>query len=358
MMTHRFARDYLEGNAITQGTEAARLPLCENIMPNRDPLAFAPNRLVVALVYEGLCTFEFAATVEVFGLHRPEMGADWYSFAVASLEQGPFRANGGFRVVVEDGPNPLQRAGTIIIPGWRDIETPVPSAVCDMLRAAKARGVRIAAICSGVFPVAAAGLLDGRRATTHWRHRDVLRRRYPGIEVVADELYVDEGDVLTAAGGAAAIDLCLHLVQRDFGTRAANQVAQRLIAPLHREGRQSQFIERPMPARHEGTGISELLDMMRARIDERHTIASLAKASGMSVRTFLRKFKATTGMPPGEWLVAERLNRARELLESSNSDIENVAFLSGFGCSASLRHHFRKRVGVSPAVYRANFTRP
>ena len=212
-----------------------------------------PNRLVVALAYDGLCTFEFGIAIEVFGLPRPEMGPDWYRFAVCAVDQGRMRAVGGFQLVADGGLELLEEAGTIIIPGWRSAHgAPVPPALIESLRRAHARGARLMSICSGVFVLAAAGLLSGRRATTHWRYVERLSAAYPDIKVEPDVLYVDEGSVLTSAGSAAGIDLCLHVVRHDFGAEVANRLARRLVVPPHREGGQAQFIERPMPPAREG----------------------------------------------------------------------------------------------------------
>ena len=315
------------------------------------------NRLAVVLAYDGLCTFEFGVAVEVFGLPRPEMGPDWYRFGVASLEPGPLRAAGGLRVEVDGGAALLARAGTIIVPGWRGAAEPVPEPLCRALRKAHARGTRVLSLCSGVFVLAAAGLLAGRRATTHWRHLDALRSTHPDIALVPDVLYVDEGSVLTAAGSAAGIDLCLHLVRRDFGPAAANSVARRLVVPPHREGGQAQYVPRPVPTEREGARLGPLLDRMRARLDRPQPLPALAREAGMSLRTFLRRFRDATGCPPGEWLLRQRLDRARELLEGGAraAPVEEVAGLCGFGSAATLRHHFRRRFGLGPAAYRARF---
>jgi AraC family transcriptional regulator, transcriptional activator FtrA len=327
------------------------------IMPKpRRPGPPPANRLVVALAYDGLCTFEFGVAVEVFGLPRPEMGPDWYRFGVASLEPGPLRATGGLRVEVDGGAALLARAGTIVVPGWRGASEPVPDALCRALRRAHARGARVLSLCSGVFVLAAAGLLEGRRATTHWRYMDALRRAHPGIALEEDVLYVDEGSVLTAAGSAAGIDLCLHLVRRDFGPDAANSVARRLVVPPHREGGQAQYVPRPVPTAREGARLGPLLDRMRARLDRPQPLPALAREAGMSLRTFLRRFRDATGHPPGEWLLRQRLDRARELLEGARAaPVEEVAGLCGFGSAATLRHHFRRRFGLGPAAYRARF---
>ncbi|OCP38732.1 transcriptional regulator FtrA [Ensifer sp. LC163] len=333
-------------------------PYMLKIMPK--PLATSPspaNPLVVALAYDGLCTFEFGVAVEMFGLPRPEMGEGWYRFAVAAIEPGELRATGGIRLVADGGLDLLAEAGTIIVPGWRGADTPVPEALCRALRAAHAGGARVLSICSGVFVLAAAGLLSGLRATTHWRYTDKLKTLYPDIEVVPDVLYVDSGAVLTSAGSAAGIDLCLHLIRRDFGSDAANRVARRLVVPPHRDGGQAQYIERAVPEVHESARLGPLIDRMRARLGEDFSIAALAKSVGMSERTFLRRFEAATGTTPARWLLGERLARARQLLEESTLGMEQVAEVSGFGSTQTLRHHFRQQLSTTPAAYRATFGR-
>lgn len=317
------------------------------------PKAISP--LAVALAYDGLCTFEFGVAVEVFGLPRPELGPDWYRFAVAALDDGPLRAMGGIRIEADGGLDLLNQADIIVIPGWRGALEPVPTALTIALRQANARGARILSICSGAFVLAASGLLKGRRATTHWRYAATLADLYPDIQVVPDVLYVDEGNILTSAGSAAGIDLCLHLVRRDFGPEAANSVARRLVVQPHREGGQAQFIETPVPIAREGARLAPLLDHLRETLAEDHSLSSMASRAGMSLRTFLRRFQAMTGTTPGEWLLTERLARAREVLECSSLPVEEVATLTGFGSAATLRHHFRQRLGLSPASYRTHF---
>lgn len=319
------------------------------------PIATPP--LVVALAYDGLCTFEFGVAVEVFGLSRPELGPDWYRFAVAALDAGPLRAVGGIRVEADGGLDLLDQADIIVIPGWRGAREPVPGDLIAALRRADKRGTRILSICSGAFVLAAAGLLNGRRATTHWRYAATLGELYPDIRVMPDVLYVDEGNILTSAGSAAGIDLCLHLVRRDFGSEAANSVARRLVVQPHREGGQAQFIEAPVPTAREGARLAPLLDHLRERLAEVHSLSDMASQAGMSVRTFLRRFQSLTGTTPGDWLLTERLGRARDLLETSSLPVEEVATLTGFGSAATLRHHFRRRLGLSPANYRERFRR-
>lgn len=313
------------------------------------------NPLVVVLAYDGLCTFEFGIAVEIFALPRPEMGEEWYRFAVAGVDPGELRATGGFRLVVDGGLELLSEAGTIIVPGWRGADVPVPAALCEQLVAAHQRGARILSICSGVFVLAAAGLLDNRQATTHWRYTDLLQQRYPAIKVTPDVLYIDNGDVLTSAGSAAGIDLCLHLVRRDYGSVAANRVARRLVVSPHRDGGQAQFIQQAVPVAYEGHRLGALFDYLHARLAEPHTVESLAKFVGMSPRTFLRRFTATTGKTPAQWLLHARLSRSQDLLENSQLSIERIAEEVGFGSVATMRHHFKNQLSTTPAAYRRGF---
>ena len=331
------------------------MPTSVKIVPKRSRPRSVANRLVVALAYDGLCTFEFGVAVEIFGLERPEMGKAWYRFRVAAIESGPLRAAGGIRVESDGGLRLIERAGTIIVPGWRGADCPVPERLLAALRRAHKRGARLVSFCSGVFVLAATGLLDGKRATTHWRYAERLAHAYPEISVVPDVLYIDEGNLLTAAGSAAGIDLSLHLIRRDWGAAAANSVARRLVVQPHRDGGQAQFIEAPVPEAREGGRLGPLLERMRAEPARETTIAALAQTAGMSRRTFLRRFKANTGSTPGAWLATVRIARARELLKSSTGAIEEVAAAAGFGSAATLRHHFRKQVKVSPAAYRRRF---
>jgi AraC family transcriptional activator FtrA len=311
--------------------------------------------LVVALAYDRLCTFEFGIAVEVFGLPRPEMGPGWYRFAVAGVDEGEMRATGGLRFSVDGGLELLEQAALIIVPGWRSIDAPVPERLVAALKAAHARGARILSFCSGVFVLATAGLLEGRRATTHWRYAEALQLRFPDIRVTPDVLYVDEGAVLTSAGTAAGLDLCLHIIRQDFGAGAANKVARRLVIPAHRDGGQAQFIRQPVPRAHESSRLAPLLDHMRTNLGDDHTAEALAARAGMSRRTFLRRFEAATGLTPARWLLAERLGKARELLETTGISIEEVAALSGFGTPGTLRHHFRQQLSTTPAAYRESF---
>jgi AraC family transcriptional regulator, transcriptional activator FtrA len=311
---------------------------------------------VVALAYDNLCTFEFGCTVELFALPRPELTVPWYEFTVCAAEPGPLRAAGGLRLSVTRGLKLLDRADTIVVPGWRSIEERPPEALLKALARAYRRGARLCSICSGVFVLAAAGVLDGKRATTHWKYAPALAARYPRICVEPNALYVDEGQVITSAGSAAGLDMLLHLVRRDFGAKIANQVAQRLVLAPHREGGQAQFVPRPVASDERGR-LARLLDFIRAHPEARHTLKSLAARGAMSIRTLQREFRAATGQAPYEWIVAERIGRARELLESTGLAQEAIAERVGIGSVESLRHHFRRRMGTTPARYRARFAR-
>ena len=328
-------------------------------MPNPLSTAITEGPLVVALAYDGLAVFEFGIVVEVFGLPRPEMGPGWYRFAVASVRPGPVWARGGVRLHADGGLDLLATASGGGGPGGPAAgggRGPHPGGAA--LRAAPAGGPTLAAICGGAFVLAQAGLLKGRGATTHLLFNERFAAAHPGVRLVPDVLYVDEGQVLTSAGSAAGIDLCLHIVRRDFGPTVANRVARRLVMPPHRDGGQAQFTERPVPPQREGTRLSPLLDRMRERLAEDQPLAMLAAEAGMSVRTFLRRFEAATGMTPAAWLLSERLARARELLEGSGSSLDDIAVACGFGSVVTFRNQFRAKLGTSPSAYRKQFSAP
>lgn len=324
-------------------------------MPKNESPSFPANRRVVSLVYDGLCTFEFGITAEVFGLHRPEAGPDWYQFKSVSLEDQVLHACGGLTVTATGTEADLHQAGTIIVPGWRGPDAPVPDQICGALVRAHRGGARIISICGGAYVLAAAGLLDGRRATTHWRFAEHLAYRYPAIKIDATCLYVDEGDILTSAGSSAGIDLCLHIVRSDFGAELANTVARRLVMYSHRQGGQSQFIERPVPLRREADRLSSILDHILANLQDPHTISSLAHHAGMSERTFQRRFQSLTGLSPLKWILRERLEQARILLETSSTAPDEIARVTGLGSAENLRLQFGRCYGISPVTYRNRF---
>jgi AraC family transcriptional regulator, transcriptional activator FtrA len=313
------------------------------------------NRRVVALIYDGVCTFEFAIVVEVFALRRPELDVDWYTFAVASIDRASSRATGGVRIVAPNDLSILRRAGTIVIPGWKGANVPVPRSLIRALRDAHNRGARLMSVCSGVFVLAATGLLDGKRATTHWRYVDALRSRYPSIHVEPDVLYVDEGDILTSAGSAAGIDLCLHVVRRDYGAAIANEVARRMVVPPHRDGGQAQYIAGPVAPRAE-SNLSAVMEWATRRLQAALSVKQLAARANMSPRTFARRFVEQTGTTPHRWLTRQRLFAAQRMLETTSHAIDRIAETVGFDTPEALRHHFRRQFGTTPTQYRKRFS--
>ena len=323
-------------------------------MPISDQIPPRPNRRVAVLVYPGLCLFEYSCVAEVFGLERPEAGKDWYRFSTVSVGGKSVPTQYGGRLTPDADLSALRRAGTIIIPGWAGADVPVPVPLIAALQAAHKRGARLLSICSGVFVLAATGLLDGERATTHWRYAEAFRQRYPQVALDPDVLYVDNGRVLTSAGSAAGLDLCLHLVRRDFGSQLANVVARRLVIPPHREGGQAQFVPQPVTPLQKDT-LSPLLDRLRRQLDRPHSVAALAASVNMSERSFLRRFQQATGTSPLAWLTEARVQHARELLERTALSIDAVAERSGFGTAITLRHHFRRKLQTSPQAYRQRF---
>ena len=319
-------------------------------MPNSAP---TPNEspLVCAIAYDGLCTFEFGIAVELFGLSRPEFD-DWYRFAVVKAEPGPIRAVGGITMDAEDDLTLLQQASLIIVPGWRGAETPVPEALRHALQSAHANGARIASICSGVFVLAAAGLLDGKNATTHWRYTDLLAAKFPQINVDPDVLFFENDGIYTSAGSAAGLDLGLYIIRQDFGAKAAASVARRLVLPAQRDGGQRQFIPRPEPKARIGSGLAALQDRVRATLNEDWPIERMAQTAGTSSRTLARRFHEELGTTPLSWLKVERVTRAAELLETDHIPLADVWDICGFGSAETFRRDFRKVMGVPPAKYR------
>jgi transcriptional regulator GlxA family with amidase domain len=261
----------------------------------------------------------------------------------------------GFDVLVPHGLEALDRADTVVVPGIGDRAWPIADAPLAALRAAAERGARVASICTGAFVLAAAGLLDGRRATTHWRYAERLAREFPAVAVDPDVLYVDEGDVLTSAGVAAGIDLCLHIVRRDHGARVANAVARRIVVAAHRGGGQAQFVERPLPDDAGGDGLAPTRAWMEERLAQSLTVEQMARHAGYSARSFARRFVAETGTTPLQWLIARRVAEAQRLLEGTDLAIEEVAARAGFGTAVGLRQHFARVAGTAPTAYRRAF---
>jgi len=312
-------------------------------------------RNVAALAYDGLCTFEFGIAVELFGLRRKNLDVEWYDFEVCSLERGPIRASGGILLQARPGLRSLQRAGTIIIPGWRNADEAPPPSLLRALRKAHAEGARLVSICSGVFVLAATGLLDGRRATTHWRYVDRLMSRFPKIRVEPDVLYVDEGNILTSAGSAAGIDLGLHIVRRDYGAAIANEIARRLVMPPHREGGQAQYVRDPIRS-GAAAGLAPMMQWAEANLDRTLRIHDLAQKAAMAPRTFARRFREQTGTTPHQWLMHQRLLSAQRRLEKTGDTIDQVAEAVGLQTAATLRQYFSSVLGTTPSAYRRRFS--
>ena len=327
-----------------------------NIMPKRAMNGSGQpgprNNRVAVLAYDGVNAFELGLAVEVSGL--PNVGPDWYQVVVCAERPGvPLAAGGGVKVVAECGVSCLQQVVTIIFPGWQHVDAAPSDALLDALRSTHARGARIASICSGVFVVAAAGLLEGRCVAACWARAEALARKHPSLTVDPDVFYVDDGDIMSSVGRAAGLDLCVHIVRKDFGAEVANDVARRLVTPAHREGGQAQFI--PRPVWPEGGPLVELRAWIRDHLDQDLTIADLSAKARMSRRTFIRRFEEAAGTSPGEWVAQERMAQACTLLEATGMSVEEVATAVGFGSADTLRHHFRVRFDTSPARYRMGF---
>jgi AraC family transcriptional regulator, transcriptional activator FtrA len=315
--------------------------------------SLTPHR-IVALAYPGMGVFELGVVVEVFGLPRPELDVpSWYRLEVCAVRPGAQAAIGGVSIEVQHGLEIMAAADTVIVPGWPVAEE-VPEPLIAALRAARDREARIVSICSGAFVLAAAGLLDGRPAATHWRYADQLALRYPATRVDRQVLYVDDGDVLTSAGSAAGIDLCLHLVRKDHGAAVANHVARRLVMSPHRDGGQAQYVEQPV-ANDDDTRIHDVIAWLEGDLSRPSTVAELAARAHLSERQFSRRFREVTGDSPHGWLIGRRIAASLPMLEAGDDPVERVAAAVGFPTAVTFRHHFRSRLQTSPTAYRRAF---
>jgi AraC family transcriptional activator FtrA len=309
---------------------------------------------VVALLNEPQSPFELACAAEVFDTAVPGAPAR-YSFEICAERTGVLRTTTGYSILVDMGLEALHEADTVVVPGWQPPGTPVAPTVVEALQAVHRRGVRVVAICTGAFVLAQAGLLDGRRATTHWRNAGRLAAEFPEVEVDEDVLYVDHGDIATSAGSGAGIDLCLHLVRSDHGAAYAAQVARNMVLPPHREGSQLQYATRPAPARVDES-LAPLLEWAAARLDTRLTLERLAEHAGLSSRTLARRFTEQLGVSPGQWLLGRRLDAARALLEQTDLPVEAIAVRVGLTSAVNLRRRFRAHLGTTPGAYRRTFS--
>ena len=327
---------------------------------HRDPAApgRAPAReghAVAIVACDGVTAFELGVACDVFGDEWAALaGVPWYRSFVCGLTPGPVTTDSGFQILPAAGPERIRSADTVVVLPTVSV-TQVPAGMAGVLGQAHARGSRIMSLCTGAFALAAAGLLDGRRATTHWTECGELARRYPRVTVDPGVLFVDGGDILTSAGSAASIDLCLHVVRQDYGTEIATQLARQLVVAPQRDGGQAQFIDAPMPALDTSSLFAGTVSWLTEHLDEPVTVEDLAARSAMSPRTFARRFLAATGTTPYQWLIHQRIQLAQRLLETSDLPIDSVADKSGFSTAANLRKHFSRAVRTSPQAYRRTF---
>ncbi|AFU01820.1 GlxA family transcriptional regulator [Nocardia brasiliensis] len=324
-----------------------------------------PGTLAVLLLSQQ-AAIEVALACQAFGTPPHDHVGDWYDLRLCGVDGagahvglrawfGHAGPAGSFGMCATHGLDDLATADTVLVPGTGDVRTDPPAAALAAIRAARARGARMVSLCSGAFVLAAAGVLDGRTATSHWEHAALLASRFPAVRVDPNILYTDEPDVLTSAGLMAGIDLCLHVIRADLGSRAANAVARRMIVPPHRAGGQAQYLESPVPAPRGGSGLGEVLEWAMARLDQPTGVGDLAAEAGVSVRTLIRRFHAELGTTPSRWLLVQRLARARELLEHTGLPVDLVAAHSGLGTAPNLRAHFARELGLSPTKYRRDY---
>jgi transcriptional regulator GlxA family with amidase domain len=317
---------------------------------------------VAALLLDGVAAFELGVVCEAFGVDRVRDGFPAYEFATCSPGGRPVRCKSGFTITPSHDLAPLADADLIAVPAMSSMHLGrpageplgLPPEVLAALRGSVARGARVISVCSGAFVLGEAGLLDGRRCTTHWMYTRELAARYPTAKVDPDVLYVEDGPVLTSAGTAAGIDACLHLIRQEQGSAVATKLARRMVVPPHRDGGQAQFIETPVAPAHCDT-LEPLLGWMIEHLDEDLTVESLADRAHLAARTFARRFRAETGATPHDWLVMQRVLLARRLLEETDLGVDQVATRTGFGNAAALRHHFSRRLHTSPGAYRRRF---
>lgn len=312
-------------------------------------------RKVVCLVLPGTAPFEFGVVCEVFGVDRTATGGPAFEFEIATADPGPVPMSLGFPLHVANDLSIAADADLVAVPAHMIGTETVDERYLEVIRAAVARGAWVMSVCSGAFALAQAGVLDGRRATTHWMHTDRLARRYPEIEVDPDVLFVQDGTVVTSAGTAAGIDAALHIVRVEHGAAATNVIARRMVVPPQRDGGQSQYIPNPVPERR-ADSFAEVTDWMLQNLDQDLTIDQLARKALMSSRTFARRFRADLGTTPAAWLNRQRILRAQQLLEQTDSGLEQVAQLAGFGTAAVMRHHFLKVLQTTPTAYRRTFS--
>jgi transcriptional regulator GlxA family with amidase domain len=311
---------------------------------------------VVAFCLDGVVAFDLAAAAQAFSVASTPGGKPQYEFLTCSLDGGELTSTTGFGVVPGGDVSLLERADTVVVPAYFDVFSAPPRPAIEALRGAAERGARVISVCTGAFALAHAGLLDGRRATTHWAFADEMAKRFPAVEVDAAALYVDEGAVMTSAGLSAGIDLCLHVIRADCGAAVGERVARHMVAAPHREGGQAQFIERPAVTGITPGSLEQTRRWAAERLHEPLDVAAMARHASVSPRTFARRFREETGTTPLQWLLNQRVQEARRLLEETGLSIDAVAWRAGFGTAASLRDHFRRATATTPTAYRRSFT--
>lgn len=317
------------------------------------------RKIIAAAIYDGLLGFEYGIAAEMFGLVRPGMEKNWYDFRPCRVEKGELTSTHGLSFSPRHGLRQLVEADTVIVPGWRrpktgDDHKPPQTAFIKALRAAHDNGARIISICSGVFALGYAGLLDRKKVTSHWLHTEELQRQFPGANVIRDRLYVHDGQISTSAGSSAGLDLCLSIIRKDFGVDVASCIARRMVAPVHREGGQSQYIETPVLA-VDDPEFGPIFDWLNENMAKTFTLKQVADRFSMSLRTFQRRFQQLTGCPPLNWINKNRVSLAQGLLESTDQSMEQIAHHSGLGSTANMRKHFARILGTTPSAYRSTF---
>ena len=313
------------------------------------------NPSIAVVVFDRISPFHLSIPCAVFDDHGGHEGLPSFTVAVCAAEPGRIRTTAGFEIAARYGLAKLRKADIVIVPSWRDAAEIPPPALINALRKAHARGARIVGLCLGTFVLAAAGLLDGRKAATHWQYAQELARQYPQIEVDVDALYIDHEDVLTSAGAAASLDCCLHLLRSLYGAEAASFVARRLVVPPHRRGGQAQYIDRPLSTTTEIDRFAEVIEWSQKNLHKAQDLDGLARKACMSRRSFTRRFRQAMGTTVGKWLLHQRLALAQRLLETTERDMDAIATRAGFGSAVSLRQHFARELRTSPSAYRREF---
>lgn len=313
------------------------------------------NDTIAVIAFNGISPFHLSVPCAVFGEDRRDAGVPQFKVLACGVEKGAVATSAGFALTGLHGLRDLETAGIVIVPSWRDPNEAPPQPLLRALRKAWQRGATLVGLCLGSYVLAAAGVLDGRRATTHWAWADDLAGRYPLIQVDRDVLYVDEGEIITSAGGAAGIDCCLHIMRTLHGAEVASRVARRMVVPPHRQGGQAQYIEQPLRGSPAVDRFAQALEWVEHNLAQPHSLDALAARVFMSRRTFTRRFRRTTGTTVGKWLLNQRLALAQRLLETTGKPIDQIAQEAGFGSEVSLRQHFNKALKISPARYRKEF---